>query len=436
MLAIAAIVALSWVSYRSVRSGLESEFADRLESVAVTGASQVSPADISDARQYGEESTGYLALQLLLEQLRATPGTVNASIFDSSRAVVYDARGQALQDQLTPLDTLVRPALIRALHGAATVSDSYRERGRPLRAGLAPVRTENGAVVAVLAIEAEPRYLDLLAQFRRTLSLTTGVLAFVLVGFVIVRIRQGRRAAELERQLSRAENLAAMGRLTATLAHEIKNPLAIIRGSAQRLGKLDPESERMSRFVIDEVDRLSATVARYLQFARVDTAPAGSGDALASLRATLALLEGEFKARQVTLERTGLAAGAADHDVGPDGETDAGLPVALDNESLKQIYLNLILNALEAMRDGGHLVVGAAERWGRIEVVIADDGPGIPPETLRQLGNPFLTTKAQGSGLGLFLTRRLVQSAGGTLDIRSEPGRGTTCIVRLPRRRG
>jgi signal transduction histidine kinase len=88
------------------------------------------------------------------------------------------------------------------------------------------------------------------------------------------------------------------------------------------------------------------------------------------------------------------------------------------------------------MADGGALTVALAERGGDYEIAITDTGPGIAPDTLRRLGDPFVTTKAQGSGLGLFLTRRLVRSAGGALDIESVVGRGTTCRVRLPRRRG
>jgi signal transduction histidine kinase len=246
------------------------------------------------------------------------------------------------------------------------------------------------------------------------------MLAVLLLAAIVVR--GAWSAARLERRLSRAQNLAAMGRLTATLAHEIKNPLAIIRGSAQRLGRLEPEAQRMADFVVEETDRLSRTVARYLEFARGSDAggTAEAGDAAVALEATLDLLEGELRAREVTLERAGQLETA---------------PVALDNESLKQLYLNLILNALEAMPRGGHLAVSLAERAGRIEVGIADDGAGIAAGTLKRLGSPFFTTKATGSGLGLFLARRLAESVGGELRIQSEVGCGTTCTVRFPRQR-
>jgi signal transduction histidine kinase len=291
-----------------------------------------------------------------------------------------------------------------------------------LRAGFAPVRDETGRVLGAVAVELSPAYLPVVARLGRTLLLiaVATMLAVLLLAAIVVR--GAWSAARLERRLSRAQNLAAMGRLTATLAHEIKNPLAIIRGSAQRLGRLEPEARRMADFVVEETDRLSRTVARYLDFARGSDVGgvAETGDAAVALDATLDLLEGELRAREVTLERTGRLETA---------------PVALDEESLKQLYLNLILNALEAMPQGGHLAVRLAERAGRIEVGIADDGAGIPAGTLKRLGSPFFTTRATGSGLGLFLVQRLAESAGGELKIQSEVGRGTTCTVRFPMKR-
>ena len=419
--ALVATATLSWISYRSVGDAMSEEFARRLEVMAATAASQVSAADVEEARRLGEEGGGYLALQLVLETLRAYPGTFNASMIDSSRSVIFDGRGPGYERQPSPLDTLARAGLDRALSGHAAVSPPFRLGAGAGRAGFAPVRDAGGRVVAVVAVEARADYLAELRWLGQRLMLTTLVigLAILILAAAIFRITQS--AVRLERRLSRSENLAAMGRLTATLAHEIKNPLAIIRGSAQRLGKLEPEAQRMADFVVEEVDRLSRTVTRYLQFARGETSEPGAGDAIVALSATLDLLEGEMRARRVTLERSGTSPAAA--------------PVRLDNESLKQVYLNLILNALEAMPEGGTLRVAIGEARTGIEVRIADTGAGIEAERLRELHQPFVTTKAQGSGLGLFLTRRLLESAGGTLAIDSQVGHGTTCVIRLPRRK-
>ncbi len=397
------------------------EFGRRLEALALTAASQVSPADIHDAQLLGEEGSGYLALQVLLEELRSSTGLVSAAALDSGGTLLYDTRGAEHQREQSPLGSLAPEALRQALAGRPVVSHGYRLDGHELRAGLAPILDER-RVAGVLAVQSRVDYLAVLAEFRRTMLLAALLSALGITVLAVVNIRVAGSAARLERRLSRAENLAAMGRLTATLAHEIKNPLAIIRGSAERLGKLDADSRRWADSVVEETDRLTRTVGRYLQFARGEESPSGDGDAARALGETLDLLEGEFRSRRAILVR-------------PEPPPEA-LPVRLDNESLKQVFLNLMLNALEAIGEGGRLEVTAGERGGRVAVSFVDDGPGIPPETLRQLGNPFMTTKARGSGLGLFLSRRLVQGAGGTLEIESEAGRGTTCTVHLPRTRG
>ncbi|MBI3540092.1 MAG: hypothetical protein HY076_07445 [Candidatus Eisenbacteria bacterium] len=405
---------------------LATEFGRRLETLAKTAASQVSPDDVREVRLFGEDANSYLVLQVLLEGMRSSTGLRDAAALDSTGLVLYDSRDAERRGEPSPLDSVAHATLAAALAGRSGVSDVYtapRTGGEARRAGFAPVAA-GGHVIGVVAVESHVDYLPVLADFGRTLWLAALLAALGIAVLAIAVVRTVNSAARLERRLSRAENLAAMGRLTATMAHEIKNPLAIIRGSAERLGKLAPDAQRWADSVVEETDRLSRTVGRYLQFARGENAGAGSGagDVAQMLRETLDLLEGEFRSRRMTLDRpTSLA---------------APLPVPLDNESLKQVFLNLMLNALDAVSEGGRLAVAVDERRDAIAVTFRDDGPGIPAETLAQIGAPFVTTKVKGSGLGLFLSRRLVQSAGGRLDIESHVGRGTTCTVRLPRRKG
>ena len=423
--AVLATAAQSWVSYRGVQRALEVEFSRRLESVANTIASQVSPDDVREVKNYGDEAHGYGAIEVLLAEFRATSRLADVAVLGTDRQVIYDSRNPDLRGAHAPLDSLAGGEIGRALQGVTAVSRPYQSRGSAMRAAFAPIPTDDAGPVGIVAVEAEPDYGPVLSGLQRDFVLRTTIAVLAMSVLAALFLRLAWTSQRLERRLSRAENLAAMGRLTATLAHEIKNPLAIIRGSAERLGKLDPEARRMADYVVEESDRLSRTVTRYLQFARTDDAGDGRGDAVAALADTLALLEGELSARRVELRR------ATPTDGGPGMPT---APVPLDNESLKQVYLNLVLNAVEAMGEGGVLTAGVSERGGRIEVRISDNGPGIPPEVLSRLGNPFVTTRAQGTGLGLFLTRRLIESAGGSLQIESAPGRGTTCTVRLPRR--
>jgi signal transduction histidine kinase len=106
--------------------------------------------------------------------------------------------------------------------------------------------------------------------------------------------------------------------------------------------------------------------------------------------------------------------------------------VRLDDASLKQVWLNLLQNALEAIPEGGHVRVAFAQPGGRVRITVADDGPGIPEDVLARLGEPFFTTRAQGTGLGLYFSRQLVQGAGGRLDLESGEPNGTTVHVELP----
>jgi signal transduction histidine kinase len=418
--AILAVAATATFAYRGVDRAMTREFERRLEAIAVTAATQIAAADVGDAR-VRDEGGAYGAIQVQLATLRASTAVNSAAVLDSARVTLVDAlAGTSVEGLPSSFDSLAHPALERAYAGHAAVSAPFERHGVRLRAAFAPIAEPGGRVAGVVAVEAAAGYLDVLADLRNTLTVIALVSLLAIAVFAALFLRNAESAARLERRLSRSENLAAMGRLTATLAHEIKNPLAIIRASAKRLGKLEGEPQRMADYVVEEVDRLSATVARYLEFARGADLPPGQGDARATLDATLALLEGECRARRVEVARAGAWPDAA--------------PVALDPDSLKQVWLNLLLNALEALPEGGRVTVTLDERRGAFEVAIADDGPGIPAETLQRIGEPFVTTKAKGSGLGLFLPRRLVRAAGGELAIDSAPGRGTTCRVTLPRR--
>jgi signal transduction histidine kinase len=267
----------------------------------MTAASQITPDLVAEARAGGEES--YLPVQVQLVTLRTATGIDNASLIDSTRITLVDARApEDAEGQPSALDTVAHAALGEALAGTPRVTTSFARGGRVLRAGLAPIFGAGGGVAGgggagtrvagVIAVEAEPAYLVTLSGLSRTLWLIAALSLLGLAVLASLMVRTTVSAARLERRLSRSENLAAMGRLTATLAHEIKNPLAIIRGSAERLRSRDPEAERMAGFVIEETDRLSRTVARYLQFARGQDSLNERGDAIQALDATLDLLEG------------------------------------------------------------------------------------------------------------------------------------------------
>ena len=222
-----------------------------------------------------------------------------------------------------------------------------------------------------------------------------------------------RRLEQAQEEARRSERLAALGQLTAGLAHEIRNPLAVIKGSAEtltrRLQSADPVTTEVAGYISSEVHRLNTIVTRFLNFAR----PFKLERRLAQIPPFL------DRALKVACERW---PGAK---VEVDRQYSENLPeINVDPDLCEQAFTNLVLNAYEAMTDtGGRLTVtvAAANSDGRrgVEVDIEDTGPGIPSELYEQIFNPFFTTKKEGVGLGLSLVSKIVDDHRGWIRITS-----------------
>src|SRR5579863_8619856 len=229
-----------------------------------------------------------------------------------------------------------------------------------------------------------------------------------------------RRLEQAQAEARRSERLAALGQLSAGLAHEIRNPLGVIKGSAemltQKLGDSNPLATELAGYISTETNRLSALVTRFLDFAR-------------PLHAELAPLE-ITTVLERALHAVSLGRKEEDPQVQVERQYQPNLPLVLLDESLsEQAFVNLIQNAYDAMgSSGGTLRVKAAransENQEGVEVQIEDTGPGIPAELREQIFNPFVTTKKTGVGLGLSIVSRIIDGHHGTIRVESD-GDGT-----------
>jgi len=235
-----------------------------------------------------------------------------------------------------------------------------------------------------------------------------------------------RRLEQAQAEARRSERLAALGQLSAGLAHEIRNPLGVIKGSAemltQKLSDSNPLATELAGYISTETNRLSALVTRFLDFARPLHADLAAGDLTAVLDRALNDVAQFWKGAAVRVQK----------------EYQANLPnVELDEGLCEQAFVNIIQNAYDAMgADGGgvlRVTVNTARRSTRdrenvdgVEVRIADSGPGIPPELREQIFNPFVTTKKSGVGLGLSIVSKIVDGHHGSVRIEdsSNPGDG------------
>lgn len=231
-------------------------------------------------------------------------------------------------------------------------------------------------------------------------------------------------ARELERsqaQLIQAEKMAAVGRLAASIAHEINNPLQAIHNSLHLTLRPTLSEEKRTRYLAmaqEEVERLIDIVRRLLEFYRPSRGRETLADVNRVIENVLALANKRLQHGHVSVET---------HLV-PDLPLLRVVP-----DQLAQVFLNIVINAVEAMPDGGHLTISTTEsddgEWARI--TFADNGPGMDEETVANIFEPFFTTKSTGTGLGLAISYGIIERHGGRIEVNSVPGIGSTFVVSL-----
>jgi two-component system sensor histidine kinase HydH len=242
-----------------------------------------------------------------------------------------------------------------------------------------------------------------------------------------------RRLEQAQAEARRSERLAALGQLSAGLAHEIRNPLGVIKGSAEMLTQKLQASDELARelagYISTEVNRLSALVTEFLDFARPLHAQPHPADLVALLDRVLQVVAGRFPGKSVRVER----------------HYASGLPlVPLDESLCEQAFLNLVQNAYEAMQDGDHggtlrasilrVSVRLATQNDRegVELRLADTGPGVPEQLREEIFNPFVTTKKTGVGLGLSIVSKIVDGHHGSIHVENAPEGGAVFTLFFP----
>jgi two-component system NtrC family sensor kinase len=229
---------------------------------------------------------------------------------------------------------------------------------------------------------------------------------------------------ELLVQLAHNEKMAELGQLTAGVIHEVNTPLSVIVSAAQmilREGEIPDFVREMVERIDLEAQRLSEFTRGVLSFARTGVETDGEADVNQVLREVMSFLRYEARKRSITVIE----------------ELDFNVvPVAADNNRLKQIFINLLMNAFQAMAQGGALhVITSVPDDHSVRIEISDTGKGIPPEQIERIFEPFYTTKktGEGTGLGLYIVRKTVELMQGRIEVSSRVGEGTTFTILLPR---
>ncbi len=323
-----------------------------------------------------------------------------------------------------------------AAKGDAAVTAAATSLGALHSAVVIVVRGDEGEGDVGLLFVADDRVRDAFTPEEVSLLETVGAQ----LGVVVANSR-------LYSQMKARDRLAALGSMAAGLAHEVKNPLGAIKGAAQLLEEVgagvseDPSGREFVGIILEEVNRLDRVVGSFLDYARPNAGNPIPLDINAAVRRTVQILSS-----QIT-------------DGGIDVQLDLSDPLPrarIDPEKLRQVLMNLMQNAIQAMDGRGKITVTTSTRrlvrrvptagdpsnppsrrslpedMEQIEVSVRDTGPGISPKVLRNLFVPFFTTKTKGTGLGLAISQSIVQNVGGTIEVQSQPGTGTRFTIVLP----
>ena len=368
-------------------------------------------AVVSDAARRRSEATARAVLESASEGILLINASGRITLVNGAAERMFGYDHDELMGQ--PLEVLL-PDHIREVHREHRARYFAGPRVRPMGSGLDLAgRRKDGT------------------EFPVEISLSyvqspEGVTAMALITDITERKRVEAQLRQQRETLYQTEKLAALGTLSAGIAHEMNNPLGIITSRIEVM-LLDAEEQDLPTQILEDLrvlHRATRRVARIAtnlrSFARQAPREHAQIDLNAVVQETLLLMQKPLEADSIKLV-TSLDPALA--------------PIMGDASTLQQVLLNLVTNAREAMGSGGEIRIEtgpATERPGWVQVVIADTGPGISPEELSKVFDPFYTTKRSGIGLGLSVSYGIIQDHRGTVDVQSIPGRGTTFVLAFP----
>ncbi len=398
---------------------LDEELGKRFEATAHTAALLIQPeqldalfpgaadslrADIESAMDVVEAADG---VRERWRRLADGAGASNILLLDPDHRVVLALR-ESTSNQVG------RATLDEAAFARAMIGD--------LKAGYAPVTQYDGRIVGAVVVEGGSSAFRPLVQVRASLY-GAAILASILVVLVALGyVRTQVRLARIEERMNHADLLATVGQVAAGVAHEIRNPLAVLRGASSRLQKLEQlppvERKELLGMLDEEVHRMGDVVQNFLDLSR-------RPDSESSTFLLRPVLERTMDILKVELSRCGVHSAIR-------WEAEDDVEIRGRPQALHHLFLNLALNARDAMTEGGELTILVQARKSELRIYFQDSGPGVPRPIRSKIFEPFFTTRAQGTGLGLAFVERIVIEHGGTISVGSSPSGGAQFQIHLP----
>jgi signal transduction histidine kinase len=402
----------NWYIYSRIRYYLTWQLGERLANIASATAYGLDPEKVL---MVDEDQKAYQQIRDLLDNVKEDNQLVDVFILGQDYNNILSPLSDSLADVFLNLDLA---AITQALAGAKAYSHLYQVGDYYFESGFAPIFDKEGEVIAVLGVEAGADFFEVLSDFRKTLIGTFILSLWVILIFGFLFYNLTRHVRKMEDAVIRSSALQAMGEMVATICHEIRNPLGIIKGTSERLrSRYDKEKDELFDFIPEEVDRLNDILTGYLEFASSEPKRKEETDLTSLVPKTIDQLRGSFSKRDIQIQL--------------EAETDLPL-MRVNPGGIRQVLINLLMNAQDAIEQGGLIIVRLTKQKEHVLLEIEDSGRGIGRKDQKQLFSPFFSTKPKGSGLGLYVVKKIVEEHKGSIDLDSRVEGGTKVKVFLP----
>jgi len=411
-----------WFFLQEVFHSFDNELSQRLYSIGGLSTELIENYGFTDISDLSSDPLKLLLVDSQLRKIKQQNQLDAIYIIDPKLTVVADARTPASSLQKRTYLQTDSLAISRAFHGFNSSSQLHHIANAYFKNGYAPLRNEQGKIISLLVTEASASYFTTLKSYKRIFWIFLLASAALFVLFSLFIWQSFRRLLVAEESLRQAEHLAFLGKMAAVLAHEIRNPLGIIRGTADVLRSKYKQSdqEELFDYIPSEVNRINALIENFLTYTKQ---PQLERHSLNIRKFILDLL------RQLSI---------SDSQMEIHFETsfqNQNLMIQADQNALKQVFLNILQNAIQASQKGNTIKIQQTilRRKGKswVEIMIEDQGSGIEGDPERVF-EPFYTTKSTGTGLGMPISKKIIESHGGRISIESEPGKGTRVKIILP----
>lgn len=412
--------ASNWYIYSKIKFYLTEQLGDRLANIASATAFGIDAEKMARIKSKipplaGKEEKTYQEIKSFLENIKQNNQLADIFILDQDYHNVLEPASDTSSEVFLELDLA---AITQALAGTKTYSHLYQIGDYYFESGFAPIYDSTGTVIAVLGVEADADFFQVLSSFKKTLI---GAFVLSLVGIGILGIffyNLSAHTRKMEDALIKSSALQAMGEMVATISHEIRNPLGIIKGTAERLSKkYNKDQDELFAFIPEEVNRLNEILTGYLEFASLEPKRKEEVDIAFFLNRIMDQIRNEFSKQNITIKL----------------EAEENLPkIKINPVGIKQVILNLLMNAKEAIEQGGHIKIKLCKLKDYVDIEIEDNGRGIKKKELKRVFTPFFSTKPKGSGLGLYVVKKIAEEHQGSVSVESEVGKGTKVKIKLP----